>query len=104
MTEKASGEPETPCAFPFICNEIKYFSCSTDAGNGKVAKKPWCSTKTDIFGYHISGEGLYGDCPENCKVQNNIDITNYLATENFLLNPHLRKYIESGTTLTKNEG
>ena len=104
MTEKASGDKEVPCEFPFIWDGNKYYSCTTDDADGKITEKPWCSTKVDLDGKHISGQGLYGDCPDSCKTQNNNNISNYLAVENILLNPHLRKYIESGTILTKNEG
>ena len=49
-----------PCVFPFNWNGNTYTSCTTDGG----FSTPWCSTQTDLFGNHVTGN--YGDCSADC--------------------------------------
>lgn len=50
-----------PCVFPFIANDKVYTACTTDGGS-----PPWCSTKVDAAGYHVSGQGQWGNCSATC--------------------------------------
>lgn len=47
-----------PCAFPFVYKGRRYDGCTdVDSDEGL-----WCSTKTDWWGAHVSGEGEWGTC------------------------------------------
>ena len=67
------------CVFPFIFDNKRYHSCiyhsSTDG-------KPWCSTKVDDNGEHISKQGFWGHCSSSCQIQsrgiNNMKILSYI--------------------------
>merc|ERR1712212_177301 len=48
------------CQFPFIYKGQIYNSCTTAGG----FSQPWCSTGTNIFGFHINSE--WGNCASNC--------------------------------------
>jgi len=48
-----------PCIFPFKYNGVEYTSC-TWASSEKTDYKPWCSTRVDSSGNHISGN--WGNC------------------------------------------
>ena len=50
-----------PCVFPFTNAGVTYTSCTTAGG----FVKPWCSTATDIFGNHVTGN--WGDCSATCQ-------------------------------------
>merc|ERR1712243_447701 len=55
--------PNAPCVFPFKYGGQTYTSCTTAGG----FSKPWCSTRTNIFGFHVQGN--WGDCNEaTCPV------------------------------------
>ena len=61
---------EKPCEFPFIYEGRTYYGCSTYVkykdGRESFSEKPWCSTRTEpISTQHITGGGLYGDCPQD---------------------------------------
>jgi len=51
-----------PCVFPFTFRGRIYRTCTMDDGSAV----PWCSTKTNAWGVHISGQGHWGDCPASC--------------------------------------
>jgi len=52
-------EDDTPCQFPFIIGSKTYDSCTVDYDSA-----PWCSTKVDGGGNHISG--YWGYCTDSC--------------------------------------
>ena len=52
-----------PCIFPFNLEGITYNTCTLVAADND---KPWCSTRVDNFGNHVTGGGHYGDCGPKC--------------------------------------
>merc|ERR1712013_843284 len=52
-------EDNTPCQFPFIIGSKTYDRCIVDYDSA-----PWCSTKVDGDGNHISG--YWGYCTDSC--------------------------------------
>ena len=52
--DEGSGKLASPCQFPFILNNKKYWACTYDYGH-LAGYKPWCSTKTDENDNHIKG-------------------------------------------------
>merc|ERR1711953_440050 len=48
------------CQFPFVFQGQVYNSCTTAGG----FSQPWCSTGTNIFGFHINSE--WGNCGSSC--------------------------------------
>ena len=52
-----------PCVFPFRFKGITYNTCSFEKSS-----RPWCSTRVDKKGNHISGGGHYGDCQRHCPM------------------------------------
>lgn len=54
------------CIFPFGHNGKQYNTCASEDAEGDTS--PWCSTKVDASGNHVSGEGEYGSCdPDNAE-------------------------------------
>merc|ERR1712168_1348807 len=53
-----------PCVSPFkfVPTNKTYYGCTYDE-----AAEPWCSTKVNEFGYHLSGH--WGVCSEDCPVE-----------------------------------
>jgi len=47
------------CMFPFTFRGIVYNTCITE---GDEQGQPWCSTKTDEWGNHVSNKGNWGHC------------------------------------------
>lgn len=56
------------CVFPFIYGDKIFSSCTTEYSDSSA---PWCSTKVMPGGFHITGAGEYGDCPEDCPSDTN---------------------------------
>jgi len=58
--------PETGAAcispFKFVPTNKTYYGCTYD-----TSTEPWCSTKVNEFGYHLSGH--WGVCSEECPVE-----------------------------------
>ena len=54
------ADPNVPCVFPFIFNDITFTEC-IDASHGL-----WCSTAVDSEGVHVSGQ--WGYCSSGCPV------------------------------------
>ena len=54
------------CIFPFTMKETgtTFNACVPDLASGI----PWCSTKVDEMGFHIGGEGNWGDCSSECPI------------------------------------
>merc|ERR1711953_299905 len=48
------------CQFPFVFQGQVYNSCTTAGG----FSQPWCSTGTNIFGFHINSK--WGNCGSSC--------------------------------------
>jgi len=55
----------TPCKFPFIFRGKVHKACTYDGGFTTA----WCSTKTDGYGKHITGN--FADCGVGCPVEIN---------------------------------
>jgi len=55
----------TPCKFPFIFQGVVHYACTRAGG----FSTPWCSTKTDGWGKHITGN--FADCGVGCPVEIN---------------------------------
>ena len=49
------------CVFPFKFDGITYNECIYK-GNKANETEPWCSTKTNSNGNHVSGQGNWGFC------------------------------------------
>ena len=52
------------CVFPFTYKGIKHNKCIFEAGD----ETPWCSTKVDENGKHVSGQDQWGYCEETCPI------------------------------------
>merc|ERR1712106_746643 len=65
------------CQFPFTFKGQVYNSCTTAGGFAQ----PWCSTGTNIFGFHINSQ--WGNCASNCPgVESKVCMTESGATPN----------------------
>jgi len=54
----SGAKPNLPCVFPFRFDGQVYNRCVSLQG-----EKPWCSTLTNAFGVHVTGN--WGDCDKN---------------------------------------
>ena len=59
------ASPNVDCVFPFIFDNKVHYSCIYDSSTDG---HPWCSTKVDENGLHISQEGHWGHCSNSCPV------------------------------------
>ena len=50
------------CIFPFRTTDGMFYDCDVDED------VPWCSTKMDADGNHISGKGNWGNCGPECPM------------------------------------
>ena len=62
------GKLNTACIFPFTVQGNTYYSCTYDFNFITKHQKPWCSTKTDENGKHISGNWGVCDDKDNCNI------------------------------------
>ncbi len=63
MIEKNSREVQ-PCIFPFEYLGQTFYRCTTlKDPDGK----PWCSTKVDEDGSHVTSGGYWGHCGQDCQ-------------------------------------
>ena len=53
-----------PCVIPFTINGEVKDGCLWE----KNESKPWCSTKVDENGAHVSGQEQWGYCGSNCPI------------------------------------
>ena len=56
------GQVGKPCVFPFEYKGKKYSNCAWEIGEAK----PWCSTKVEPTGKHVTGGNHWGDCNAYC--------------------------------------
>ena len=56
------------CIFPFTWRGETYDACTREASTASNGD-PWCSTKVDDDGVHISGQGNWGGCSQACPVK-----------------------------------
>ena len=56
-------DPYKQCVFPFIWFGEIYYGCPDDPQNSSFR---WCSTKVDEFRHHVTGQGRYGYCANDC--------------------------------------
>ena len=63
------GQLDAPCQFPFSLRNKTYYSCTFDYSH-ITGYKPWCSTKVDRNGNHVSGGKNWGVCDDkqNCPI------------------------------------
>jgi len=61
---KSGPSPNKPCIFPFMWNGETYYECPIDLDD---SSQRWCSTKVDLNGKHITGEGHWGHCNSKCN-------------------------------------
>ena len=54
----SGAKPNLPCVFPFRFDGQVFNRCVSLQG-----EKPWCSTHTNAFGVHVTGN--WGDCDKN---------------------------------------
>ena len=54
-----------PCQFPFFFKNQTFWGC-TSFYNSTTEDRPWWSTKTTNNHEHITGNGVWGFCPEEC--------------------------------------
>ena len=71
---KRGAQIGQPCIFPFTVKNKTYHSCTYDFSH-VTGYKPWCSTKIDNAGNHITGRNTdgtanWGICEdvENCPI------------------------------------
>ena len=64
-TTVGGPQEHVPCIFPFRVNDTVYGGCTLD-GNAPGAHTPWCSTRVDLEGVHIGGQGNWGVCGKQC--------------------------------------
>jgi hypothetical protein len=62
VTEKRSGDPK-PCIFPFKYSGQTLTECTTLKD---PEDNPWCSTKVDSKGDHVTSGGFWGHCGQDC--------------------------------------
>ncbi len=55
-----------PCVFPFRFRGLVFEECTSRADEGG---RPWCSTRVDADGRHVSGDGQWGYCDATCRLQ-----------------------------------
>lgn len=67
--EGGRGHLNTPCQLPFTLRGRTYYACTYDYSH-ITGYKPWCSTKVDANGKHVSGGGNWGICDDiyNCPI------------------------------------
>ena len=61
----SGADPNKTCIFPFKFDGIKYSTCIRIEG---FNNDPFCSTMVDDAGIHISGQGKWGNCGQNCPM------------------------------------
>ena len=66
VVETRNGEFK-PCIFPFKYSGQTFDSCTTIRDPDK---KPWCSTKVDADGNHVTAGGYWGHCGQDCDDEN----------------------------------
>ena len=60
---EGGGRRGAACVFPFVHKGRRYSGCTlVDADDGR----PWCSTRTDSSGQHVTGQGQWGHCNGEC--------------------------------------
>ena len=64
----AGGNVGMKCIFPFILEGVTHDACTTHT-NEDPEWLPWCSTKVDKFGVHVSGGDHWGDCGPECQLE-----------------------------------
>merc|ERR1712183_636917 len=55
-----------PCIFPFKYRGVVYNKCTWVDAAQHTNNKAWCSTEVDSRGYHVGGQGKWGNCGPAC--------------------------------------
>ena len=63
VIEKKSHEVKE-CIFPFQFSGQTFTRCTTQKD---PEQKPWCSTKVDAEGNHVTAGGYWGHCGQDCE-------------------------------------
>ena len=66
-TTDSGAQPNLPCIFPFRFNGVTHESCIWDQSS-LTEGKAWCSTLVNETGYHVAGQGKWGNCGANCPI------------------------------------
>ena len=61
------ASPNASCVLPFIYDNKEYHSCIYGPFSDGI---PWCSTKVDENGNHISKKGHWSYCSDSCAIEN----------------------------------
>ena len=77
VIEKKSRDVQ-PCIFPFQYLGQTFNNCTIlkDPEN-----KPWCSTKVDEDGTHVTSGGFWGHCGQDCVEKDLIELKSELSAE-----------------------
>ena len=62
------------CVLPFNFDNKKHYSCIYGPFSDGY---PWCSTKVNENGTHISESGHWGYCSDSCPIENRSNTTPY---------------------------
>merc|ERR1712080_695598 len=68
-TTSEGPQVNAACIFPFTFKGKKYNECTYEKGDNT----PWCSTKVDANGKHVSAQKQWGYCGEDCPIPENTD-------------------------------
>ena len=64
---ESGGSPNEPCIFPFNYDGVIYNSCIWEDAQ-YTDYKPWCSTKVDKAGHHVTRQSKWGNCGLDCPI------------------------------------
>merc|ERR550534_3339027 len=67
-TTVSGPDTASQCVFPFTFGGVTHQSCADWIYGGVNAGSKWCSTKVDVDGVHVNGEGNYGFCGAACDL------------------------------------
>ena len=75
VIEKKSREVQ-PCIFPFQYLGQTFYNCTILKDPDD---KPWCSTKVDEDGTHVTSGGYWGHCGQDCVEKEVTDLKSELS-------------------------
>ncbi len=78
VIEKTSQEAK-PCIFPFKYSGQTMTECTT---LNDPEDKPWCSTKVNDKGNHVTAGGFWGHCDQGCDTNDSGPIKAELSFRN----------------------
>ena len=72
------------CILPFRYKGRTYDACTLKDAD-KTNNEPWCSTKVDRSGQHVTGKGKWGNCGQGCPLPDIPDNDGKLFSKFFTL-------------------